>query len=100
MQLDENKKEFLEKEFDIKLIPSKATLTRVIAIINPRWLLLSIVCILKVLIKNKGDYVLQLKANQGRFYEDVYAMFDDKYMNEVDTECEYEIFSTIEKSQM
>lgn len=179
----ENKKDFLEKEFNIKLIPSKSTLTRVIAMISPKWLSLSVVCILNTLIKNKasqimidgkaikstdaikaietmmnivtaytdtgislgqitvnnksneipavreliemlniegmvvtadamhcqketaeaiiknkGDYVLQLKANQGKFYEDVYAMFDDKYMNEADKDCEYEIFSTIEKS--
>ncbi len=52
----------------------------------------------ETIIKNKGDYVLQLKANQGRFYEDVYAMFDDKYMNETDKDCEYEVFSTTEKS--
>lgn len=179
----ENKKEFLEKEFNIKLIPSKSTLTRVIATINPKWLSLSIVCILKtlikdkvgqimldgkaikstdairtietmmnivtaytdtgislgqitvdsksneipavkeliellniegvvvtadamhcqketaeIIIKNKGDYVLQLKANQKGFYEDVYAMFDEKYINEADKDCEYETFSTIEKS--
>ena len=50
------------------------------------------------IIENKGDYVLQLKANQGRFYTDVYAMFDDEYMNEADKECEYETFSTLEKS--
>ncbi len=179
----ENKKEFLEKEFNIKLIPSKPTLTRVMAMVNPKWLSLSIVCILNTLIKNnpsqimldgkaikstdaikrietmmnivtaytdtgislgqitvdsksneipavreliemlniegivitadamhcqketaetiienKGDYVLQLKANQGNFYKDVYAMFDDKYMNEADKDCEYETFSTTEKS--
>ena len=179
----ENKRDFLEKEFNIKLIPSKSTLTRVIATINPKWLSLSIVCILNTLIKNKptqimldgkaikstdaiksiekmmnivtaytdtgiclgqktvdsksneipavkeliemlnieglivtadamhcqketaetiiknkGDYVLQLKANQGKFYEDVYAMFDDKYINEADKDCEYETFTTIEKS--
>ncbi len=178
-----NKKEFLEKEFEIKLIPSKPTLTRVIAMINPRRLGISIVCILKtlikdktkqimldgkaikstdatraietmmnivtaytdtgislgqktvdnksneipavreliemlniegaiitadamhcqketaeIIIKNKGDYVLQLKANQRSMYEDVYAMFDDKYINEADKECEYEVFSTTEKS--
>ena len=178
-----NKKDFLKKEFNIKLIPSKSTLTRVIATISPKWLSLSIVCILNTLIKNKptqimldgkaikstdaiktiedmmnivtaytdtgiclgqktvdsksneipavkeliemlnieglvvtadamhcqketaetiiknkGDYVLQLKANQGKFYEDVYAMFDDKYINEADKDCEYETFSTIEKS--
>lgn len=178
-----NKKEFLEKEFDIKLIPSKATLTRIMGMISPKWLSLSIVCILntlikkeakqimldgkaikstdaiksietmmnivtaytdtgislgqktvnsksneipavreliemlniegmvvtadamhcqketaKVIIDNKGDYVLQLKANQGNLYEDVYAMFDDKYMNEADKECEYDIFSTTEKN--
>lgn len=52
----------------------------------------------EIIIKNLGNYVLQLKANQGRFYEDVYAMFDDKYIDKVDKECEYEIFSTIEKS--
>ena len=179
----ENKKEFLEKEIHIKIIPSKPTLTRVIAMVNPKWLSLSIVGILNTLIKsnpsqimldgkvikstdaikaietmmnivtaytdtgislgqitvdsksneipavreliemlniegmvvtadamhcqketaetiinNKGDYVLQLKANQGNFYQDVYAMFDDKYMDEADKDCEYEIFSTMEKS--
>ena len=179
----ENKKEFLEKECHIKIIPSKPTLTRVIAMVNPKWLSLSIVGILNTLIKsnpsqimldgkvikstdaikaietmmnivtaytdtgislgqitvdsksneipavreliemlniegmvvtadamhcqketaetiinNKGDYVLQLKANQGNFYQDVYAMFDDKYMDEADKDCEYEIFSTMEKS--
>lgn len=179
----ENKKDFLREEFNIQLIPSKSTLTRVMALVNPKWLSLSIVCILntmiknkpeqvmldgkaikstdairtiktmmnivtaytdtgislgqitvdsksneipavrelvemlniegmvvtadamhcqketaEIIVKNKGDYVLQLKANQGNFYKDVYAMFDDKYMDEVDTDCEYEIYSTIEKS--
>lgn len=179
----ENKKEFLREEFNIQLIPSKATLTRVMALVSPKWLSLSIVCILNTLIKNKpeqimldgkvikstdairtiktmmnivtaytdtgislgqitvdsksneipavrdlvemlniegmvvtadamhcqketaeiimknkGDYVLQLKANQGNFYKDVYAMFDDKYMDKIDTDCEYETYSTIEKS--
>ena len=51
------------------------------------------------IIDNGGDYVLQLKANQGRFYEDVYAMFDDKYMDIADKECEYEIYRTIEKNR-
>lgn len=179
----ENKKNFLREEFNIQLIPSKATLTRVMALVNSKWLSLSIVCILntliknkpeqimldgkaikstdairtiktmmnivtaytdtgislgqitvdsksneipavrdliemlniegmvvtadamhcqketaEIIVKNKGDYVLQLKANQGNFYKDVYAMFDDKYMDEVDTDCEYETYSTIEKS--
>ena len=179
----ENKKDFLEKEFCIKSIPSKSTLTRVIATVDPTWLSLSIVCILKNIIKdkvgqimldgkvikstdaiktietmmnivtaytdtgisigqitvdsksneipavreliemlniegtvvtadamhcqketaekivkNKGDYVLQLKANQKGFYEEVYAMFDEKYINETDKECEYEIYKTQEKS--
>lgn len=49
-------------------------------------------------IENGGEYVLQLKANQGKFYEDVYAMFDEKYMDITDKECEYEIFSTLEKN--
>ncbi len=178
-----NKKDFLKEEFKIELIPSKSTLTRVIAMINPKWLSLSIVCILNTLIKNKakqlmldgkaikstdaiktietmmnivtaytdtgislgqktvdsksneipavreliemlnieglvvtadamhcqketaetiiknkGDYVLQLKANQGNFYQDVYEMFDEKYMNEADKDCEYETFSMTEKS--
>lgn len=34
---------------------------------------------------------------QGNFYEDVYAMFDDKYMDETDKKCEYEVYTTIEK---
>lgn len=178
-----NKKEFLKKEFDIKTIPSKATLTRIFVMIDPKWLGLSIVGIIQSLIKEKhtqimidgkaikstdaiktiekmmnivtaytdtgvsllqktienktneipavkeliemldikgivvtadamhcqketaqtivnngGDYVLQLKANQKSFYEDVYAMFDDKYIDEADKECEYEIYKTQEKS--
>ena len=178
-----NKKEFLEKEFDIKSISSKSTLTRVFVMIDPKWLGLSIVGIVQSLIKEKhtqimldgkaikatdaiktikkmmnivtaytdtgisllqktvedktneipavkelielldvkgmiitadamhcqketakvivdngGDYVLQLKANQKSFYEDVYAMFDDKYIDEKDKECEYETFRTQEKS--
>lgn len=178
-----NKREFLKKEYEINDIPSKSTLTRIFIMLNPKWLGLSTVCILKTLLKekhtqimldgkaikstdaiktietmmnivtaytdtgislgqitvnnksneipavrdliemldvegmiitadamhcqketaekiieNKGDYVLQLKANQGRFYTDVYAMFDEEYMNGADKEWEYEIFSTIEKS--
>ena len=178
-----NKKDFLEKEFDIKTIPSKSTLTRLFVMIDPKWLGLSIVGIVQSLIKEKanqimfdgkaisstdaiksiekmlnivtaytdtgisllqktvedktneipavqeliemldvegliitadamhcqketakkiidngGNYVLQLKANQKNFYEDVYAMFDDKYMDETDKECEYEIYKTQEKS--
>lgn len=48
--------------------------------------------------KNKGNYVLQLKKNQGSFYEDVYAMFEKKYMAEDSTDNEYEVYQTIEKS--
>lgn len=179
----ENKKDFLKKEFNINLIPSKSTLTRVIAFLNPEQLSLSVVSIVKMLIKNEeeqiildgkairstdaiktietmmnivtaytdtgislgqitvdsksneipavrnlldildikdkvitadamhcqketaeriilnqGDYILQLKANQGNFYQDVYAMFDEKYMYESKNEEEYETFTTIEKS--
>lgn len=50
------------------------------------------------IIANKGDYVLQLKANQGKMYKEVEEMFNDKYMNELDKDCEYETYSTIEKS--
>ena len=177
-----NKHEFLSREYEIKEIPSKSTLTRVFAMISPRWLGLCIEGILKAMTKNKheqimidgkairstdaiksidkmltivtaytdtsislgqitvdsktneipavrelidmldiketvvtldamhcqketvekiveneADYVIQLKGNQGNFYDDVYAMFDDKYMDEDDKDCEYEIFQTIEK---
>ena len=177
-----NKREFLAKEFDIKTIPSKSTLTRVFIMIDPKWLGLSLVGIVqslinekytqimldgkaikstdaiktidkmmnivtaytdtgisllqktvddktneipavkeliemldvngiiitadamhcqketaKIIVDNGGDYVLQLKANQKNFYKDVYAMFDDKYMDEVDKNCEYEIYRTQEK---
>ncbi len=177
-----NKKEFLEKEFNIKSIPSKSTLTRIFVMLDPKWLGLSIVGIIQSLIKEKptqimldgkaikstdaikaiekmmnivtayadtgisllqktvenktneipavkeliemldvkgliitadamhcqketaeaiinngGDYVLQLKANQKSFYEDVYAMFDNKYIDEADKDCEYEIYKTQEK---
>ena len=172
-----------KKEFEIKSIPSKSTLTRIFVMLNPKWLGLSIVGIVQSLIKEKhtqimidgkaikstdaiktiekmmnivtaytntgisllqktvdnktneipavkelidmldikgmiitadamhcqketaekiinngGDYVLQLKANQKGFYEDVYAMFDDKYMDETDKNCEYETYKTEEKS--
>ena len=178
-----NKREFLEKEFEIKNIPSKSTITRIFAMVDSKMLSLSITCILKhiittnheqimldgkairstdtikaiekmmnivtaytdtgisigqkivdsksneipavrdlieildiegkvltmdamhcqketveKIIDNKGDYVVQLKANQGTFHEEVYAMFDDKYIDEADKECEYEIYSTMEKS--
>lgn len=48
--------------------------------------------------KYKGDYVIQLKANQGNFHQEVYAMFDDKYMDEKEKENNYETFTTLEKS--
>lgn len=54
----ENKRDFLEKEFDIKAISSKTTLTRIIAMINPKYLSLSIVCILNALIKNKAKQIM------------------------------------------
>jgi len=177
-----NKKDFLTKEFGIEEIPSKPTLTRVFAMINPEWLELCIVGIIKTIIKSEpnqimidgkairstdaiksiekmmtivtaytdtemslgqitvddksneipavrelidmidvrgvvvtadamhcqketvekiinrgGDYVVQLKSNQGNFHKDVYAMFDDKYMDETDKDSEYEVFQTIEK---
>ena len=53
--------------------------------------------IAETIIRNKGNYVLQLKANQGTFYKDVYAMFDDKYMDIADRDNEYETFTTLEK---
>ena len=53
-----NKKDFLEREFDIKDIPSKSTLTRIFVMINPKWLGLSIVCILKTLIKEKHSQIM------------------------------------------
>ena len=48
---------------------------------------------------NELKKILQLKVNQGKIYNDVYAMFDDKYMDEADKDCEYETFSTLEKNQ-
>lgn len=51
----------------------------------------------KAIVDNGGDYVLQLKSNQKRLYEDVYAMFDSKYIDETDKNCEYEIYQTIDK---
>ena len=47
---------------------------------------------------NEGDYILQLKANQKSFYDDVYTMFEEKYMDETDRNCEYEIYKREEKS--
>lgn len=53
-----NKKEFLKGEFNIVSIPSRATLTRVIAMLNPKILSLSIVCIIKTLIKNETTQIM------------------------------------------
>ena len=53
-----NKKEFLEKEFGIKTIPSRATLTRVFAILNPRFLELSVVVIIQNLIKENPKQIM------------------------------------------
>lgn len=49
-----NKKEFLERDFGIKTIPFKSTLTRIFIMISPKWLGLSISCILKTIIKEKA----------------------------------------------
>lgn len=51
----------------------------------------------ELITNNGGEYVLQLKANQGDFYEDVYAMSDDKYMDTTDKEREYKMYTTIEE---
>ena len=53
-----NKRDFLAKEFGIENIPSKSTLTRVFAMISPRWLGLSIAGILKELIKEKPEQIM------------------------------------------
>ena len=53
-----NKKEFLEKEFDIKSIPSKSTLTRIFVMIDPKWLGLSIVGIVQSLINKKHSQIM------------------------------------------
>lgn len=47
---------------------------------------------------NGGDYVVQLKANQGNFYQDVIAMFEDKFMDINNKENNYETYTTIEKN--
>jgi len=49
-----SKLEFLSTEYDIQAIPSQSTLTRVFAMINPRWLGLYIVGILKTMIDGKA----------------------------------------------
>ena len=54
----ENKKEFLEKEFNIKAIPSKSTLTRIIAMIDSKWLGIAIVCILNSMIKEDSHQIM------------------------------------------
>ena len=53
-----SKKEFLEKEFKIKSIPSKSTLTRIFVMIDPKWLGLSIVGIIQSLIKEKHSQIM------------------------------------------
>lgn len=53
-----SKKEFLEKEFEIKSIPSKSTLTRIFVMIDPKWIGLSIVGIVQSLIKEKHNQIM------------------------------------------
>lgn len=53
-----NKKEFLEKEFNIKTIPSKTTMTRVLVMIDTKWLGLNIVGIVQSLIKEKNKQIM------------------------------------------
>ena len=63
VEYGKSKIEFLRREFEIKLIPSKSTLTRIFMIIDPKWLGLSIVGILNSLIKEKhGQIMLDGKA--------------------------------------
>lgn len=49
------------------------------------------------IIEKNGDYILQVKKNQKRLYEDIEAYFDEKLANKIDSE-DYNIFSTIEKN--
>ncbi len=53
-----SKKEFLEKEFEIKSILLKSTLTKVFIMIDPKWLGLSIVGIVQSLIKEKPTQIM------------------------------------------
>mgnify|MGYP001110737529 CR=1 FL=1 len=48
--------------------------------------------------EKKADYVVQLKSNQGNFYEDVEAMFDEKLVDVKEKENNYDIYETIEKN--
>lgn len=64
----------MKKEFEIKEIPSKLTLTRSFIMLSPKWLGLSMTCILKNLIKEKHQQIMldgkaikstdAIKANQ------------------------------------
>lgn len=51
----------------------------------------------KAIIKNGGDYVLQVKGNQKNFYDDIMAMFDNQFMDINDKEENYDTFMTLEK---
>lgn len=51
----------------------------------------------ELIINNGGDYVLQVKANQKNFYEDIKAMFDDKFMDIKDKDENYETFMVLEQ---
>ena len=53
-----NKQEFLEKEFGIKTIPSKSTITRIFAMIDSKRLGLSVVGIVQSLIKEKPTQIM------------------------------------------
>lgn len=47
-----------KKEFNISVISSKSTLTRIFVMLNSKWLGLSIVCILKSLIKEEHRQIM------------------------------------------
>lgn len=51
------------------------------------------------IIENKGDYVIQVKKNQGNFYADIKEMFNDKISSEYKKDKEdYEYYEEREKN--
>lgn len=49
------------------------------------------------IVERKGDYIIQLKGNQGNFYEDVRLMFEDKIADKRSEE-NYLTYTQIEKN--
>ena len=86
---------FLKKYTELDNIPCLSTLSNILKIVNPNHLELCLYGIFNNVFETKIKIKEREISIDGKT---VYAMFEDKYMDIADKDCEYETYSTIEKS--